>query len=96
MSQRVLGVGWGVFSLAFLWTLLFIAVILLHRIRALVCLLLTVLASVLTTILLVLPREEEGSKSYTTVGNVSDSMTLEPVRRFDSSEYSKTQVLGFK
>lgn len=76
MGQRVLGVGWGVFSLAFLWSLLLIAIIVLYRIRALLCLFLTLLVLLVTLILLVLPREEIGAYAFE---NVSDSMNFEQV-----------------
>ena len=68
-GQRVLGVGWGVFIIATVWSLALVLSILFYRVRALVSLVFTSSAVILSAIFLALPRasddeEDEESLQY--------------------------------
>lgn len=58
-GNRILGVGWGVFILAAVWCLALVLGLIFYRVRAVLTLIFTSSAALLTAILLALPRSDE-------------------------------------
>ena len=61
MSSRILGVGIGVFIIAFIWSLALILSVLLYRLRVLFAFVLSASAAIITAILFSIPFEDENA-----------------------------------
>lgn len=70
MSTRILGVGIGVFIIAFVWSLALILSVLLYRLRVLFAVILTASAAIITAVLFSIPFEDENTATV----SVQDSV----------------------
>lgn len=80
-SNRVLGVGWGVFIIAAAWCLALVLGLVFYRVRAILFLVFTSSAAILSAILLALPRARDGQDESLYDSAYNQSFLNQPVSR---------------